>query len=93
MTVSSHQLRALLRLVSSTKPKELDCDQVLQRAGALLESLGEGEGPPKRLAAVSQHLEVCPECREEFDALMRVYRRQADGEPACPEISCERSGQ
>ena len=67
------QLQALLRLIAMTAPEELDCDQVLERVGALLESLVEGEEPPRRLAAVAQHLEVCPECREEFDALLRVY--------------------
>ena len=67
------QLADLLRVVSATEPEELDCDQVLESVGALLESLEEGEEPPEELAKVSQHLRVCPECREEFDALMRVY--------------------
>ena len=67
------QLGELLRVVSATEPEELDCDQILERVGALLESLEQEEEVPGELAKVSQHLEVCPECREEFDALMRVY--------------------
>lgn len=73
MTPTREQLRTLLRLLSDTEPDELDCDQLLQHVGVLLESLEDGEEPPAQLAAVSQHLAVCPECREEFDALMRVY--------------------
>lgn len=73
MTPTRRQLLELLRLVSSTEPEELDCDQLLHRVGALLESLEEGEQPPPELAKVAQHLEVCGECREEFEALMRVY--------------------
>ncbi len=72
MTPTREQLRTLLRLLSDTEPDELDCDQLLQHVGALLETLQDGQEPPEQLAAVSQHLRVCPECREEFDALMRV---------------------
>lgn len=67
------QLLELLRLVSATAPDELDCDEFLQHVGALLEALKAGEKPPAELATVAQHLEVCGECREEFDALMNVY--------------------
>lgn len=73
MTPSRRQLRELLRLVAETEPEELDCDQVLHRVGALLESLEEREEPPPELASVAQHLEVCGECRQEFDALIRAY--------------------
>lgn len=73
MTPARRQLRELLRLVAETEPEELDCDQVLDRLGALLESLEQQEEPPPELAGVAQHLEVCGECREEFDALIRVY--------------------
>lgn len=68
------QLRDLLRLVSATEPDELDCDQVLQRLGALFETFARREEPTEKLAKVVQHLEVCPECREEFDALVRSHR-------------------
>ena len=73
MTFTRRKLLELLQIVSSTEPDELDCDEVLHRVGALLESLEAGTEPPRELAAVAQHLEVCGECREEFEALMRVY--------------------
>lgn len=66
------QLDALLRLVSATEIDEIDCDEFLKRAGALLESLVPGQALPEGLALISQHLSVCPECREEFDALVRA---------------------
>lgn len=67
------QLIALLRLVLATEPDELDCDRFLHRMGSLLEGLEEGEDPPPEIAAASHHLEVCPECQEEFDGLLRAY--------------------
>ena len=66
------QLRELLRLVLDTAPDELDCDQFLERVGALLERLESGDQPTGELEAVSQHLSVCAECASEFEALRRA---------------------
>ena len=72
MTPSGEQLQTLLELVLATEPDELDCDEMLHRVAALLEARGEGADLTPELAAVSQHLSLCPECREEFDALLRA---------------------
>ena len=68
MKPTTEQLRELLRVVAATRPQEIDCEQFLTRVAAYLESLGEQALPPE-LDVVAQHLEVCPECSEEFDAL------------------------
>ena len=66
------QLRALLELVHATDPREIDCDEFLERVAGVVDALGADAAPPPELDAVSQHLTVCPECREEFDALVRT---------------------
>lgn len=63
---------ALLDAVMSTEDEEIDCDEFLDRAGELLEAMMERNEVPEDLAHVSQHLSVCPECREEFEALIRA---------------------
>ena len=73
MTPTDRELKKLLRLLEVTEPEELDCDQFLQLAAALLETLETGQPQPPELAAASQHLAVCPECSEEFQALLRAY--------------------
>ena len=68
------QLRELLRIVAATEPIEIDCQEFLAQVGGLLEGLKiAGELPPE-IRQVSQHLEVCAECREEFDALVELHR-------------------
>lgn len=72
MEALSERLEALLELVASTEDEEIDCDEFLGQASELLEAMAdEGEIPPD-LASASQHLTVCPECREEFEALIRA---------------------
>lgn len=64
-------------MVMASAPEEIDCDQFLERVAAFLESVGpDGEVPPD-LRAVAQHLEVCPECKEELDALLELHRGES----------------
>lgn len=74
MTFSDEEIRALLRVVLATDPVEIDCDEILARIAAFLEARGPKGSLPAELALVSQHLAVCAECREEFDALLRTRR-------------------
>jgi hypothetical protein len=67
------RLRALLRVVHATAPEELDCDQFLARVAPLLEAVAADAALAEELRPVAQHLTVCPECKEEFDALLRAH--------------------
>ena len=67
------QLQELLRVVEATEPREIDCEEFLARVGAFLEGLERGGEPPPELRLVSQHLEICSECREEFDAMVELH--------------------
>lgn len=70
------QMRELLRVVLATDPVEIDCEEFLARVAAYLDSLGPDDDLPAELKEVSQHLAVCAECREEFDALLRARRAE-----------------
>lgn len=79
MKPTREQLAKLARLVADTAGSELDCDEILDRLAALLERRGApGELPPD-LRQVKQHLSVCPECLEEFEALEGLYPDEGPG--------------
>ncbi len=69
------QLRELLRVLAATEPQEIDCEELLARVGAYLEGVKPAGEPPAELRQVAQHLEICSECREEFDALVDFHTR------------------
>lgn len=69
----SEQLLELLRSVEATEPEEIDCDEFLARVAPYLEQLESHETLSVEFGKTAQHLAVCPECREEFDALLRAY--------------------
>lgn len=67
------RLRELLRVVAATAETEIDCDELLSRVAALLDARRAGADVPPELMPVLQHLAVCPECKQEFDALLEAY--------------------
>lgn len=67
------QLQELLRVVAATEAREIDCEEFLARVGAFLEGLERGAEPPPELRVVSQHLEICTECREEYESLVDLH--------------------
>ena len=79
MKPTREQLQELLRVLAATEAREIDCDEFLARVCPFLDSLERGQEPPPEVRVVSQHLEVCGECREEFDALVEL-RVQGDDE-------------
>ncbi len=72
MEPTREQLAALARQLASTAPEEIDCEAVLDRVATYLEARQSDEALPPELDAVGQHLEVCPSCLEEFQALVRA---------------------
>jgi hypothetical protein len=72
MSAIPDPLETMLERVLATEPIEIDCDEFLRLVSPYLESMeAESELPPE-LLAVAQHLKVCPECAEEFEALRRA---------------------
>ena len=71
MNDATDRLETLLRRVLATEPEEIDCDEFLSRVAAYLESREDAGELGPELHAVAKHLEVCPECHDEFEALVQ----------------------
>jgi predicted anti-sigma-YlaC factor YlaD len=70
--LSPDQLAGLLKLVDATREQELNCQECRELAAEFAERQLAGVALDSALQMVEQHLEVCPECREEVLALKRV---------------------
>lgn len=72
MPLNPTELKGLAEALAHTHPDEIDCDEWLDQVVEYLE-LAERGGPiPPRLRAVENHLGLCPECREEYEAMRRA---------------------
>ncbi len=71
MKLDDTELKALLRLVDATRGREIDCDELLDRIGGYVEKFSGSVRPPG-FDDIVQHLQQCPECSEEVEALLEV---------------------
>ena len=75
MTLGDEEYRELARALLATRPEEIDCDQWLDRVGLYLDLIEAGRPIPESLRSVEEHLNLCPDCAEEYAAM-----REALGE-------------
>jgi hypothetical protein len=77
MNLSPDELRELARFVLLTKPDEIPCDEWLEHAPRYAELVAAGGPVPEPLRRAAEHLEVCPECAEEFRACLSALEADA----------------
>lgn len=71
----------LLQTVALTEGDDYacaDCDRLLAR---FTEAMAAGEAAAVLMPRVEKHLQMCPHCREEFEALLRILQGATDASP------------
>lgn len=67
-------LKAMLRKIEHTQEIELTCGEVFDLLDQYAEMAANGEDVTQLMPLVKQHLEMCSDCREEFEALLNVLK-------------------
>jgi len=73
----TEMLKRLVRLVARTRKVEYSCDDTYRLLDQFAEAVARGQDAAKLMPLVQQHLDMCPDCREEFEALLRILRANA----------------
>jgi hypothetical protein len=76
MKASREMLKSLLQKIVHTHDDELDCQQVFKLLDVYAEMSARGEDVSAAFPMVKQHLEMCNDCMEEYDALMRILETE-----------------
>ena len=67
-------LRKLLRFIGYTQDTEVSCDDVERIIDQFAEFVQRGEDVKEMMPLVKNHVDMCPECREEFEALIQILQ-------------------
>ena len=67
-------LKPLVGMLGRTQDVEYTCDDVYRLLDEFAEAVVRGEDVARLMPLVQLHLDLCPDCREEFEALLRVLR-------------------
>ena len=70
--LTAPQVGELVKLIGQTRDVEFDCGECIAHVGEFAETQLAGRPLDEALAKVEHHLALCPECREEWLALMKI---------------------
>jgi hypothetical protein len=68
------ELKKMLVQLENTQEVELTCDEVLAVLDQFAEAYRRGEDVARWMPLVQHHLDMCADCHEEFNALVRILR-------------------
>lgn len=70
-------IEKVLTMLSETQEEELPCDEVFAALDQAAELAARGEDVGKLMPLIQRHLEMCPDCREEFNVLKNIVMNAA----------------
>ncbi len=76
MTMNEVELRALLDALTKTRDDEIGCDDALEGLPRRAEEELAGKPVSEQTRLIAQHLVDCPECEEEFQALLAALAKE-----------------
>jgi hypothetical protein len=68
------RLSWLLRIIFTERSDEIGCDECFEVVDTFAEFKLAGRGAAEAMPLVQDHLERCPPCRQEFEALLDALR-------------------
>jgi len=69
---SGLDMESVIRTLNDSQSAHLSCDEVFELIDQYAEHASRGEKIHQLMPLVHAHLGDCPECREQYDALLRV---------------------
>jgi predicted component of type VI protein secretion system len=73
---SPEALKMMVYQLEHTQETELSCDEVLALLDQFAEAHLRGEDVSRLMPLIQHHLEMCQDCREEFEALLRILQAE-----------------
>ena len=70
------EMQGLLEMLVLTDEQEIACDAVFKALAEFAEMAQRGEDVRAVMPLVQQHLDMCPDCREEYEALMTILEAE-----------------
>lgn len=74
MALTRETLKKLIEATVIVKPVELGCYECLDQIDQYAERVLADKEIPEALRLVEEHLKICGECREEYEALLVALR-------------------
>jgi hypothetical protein len=68
------EMAKMIQALAKTEEHEISCDDVFAVLDEFVEAVRRGENVLLLMPLVRQHLDMCPDCREEYETLLRMLQ-------------------
>lgn len=69
---SNEAVLGFLRVLEEVRAEELDCDEIYSKLDEYVERQAGKHDAAALMPLIREHLDICPECCEEYEALLKV---------------------
>ena len=70
-------IRGFLRVLEEVRLADMPCSQVYARLDEYVEKEVRGEGAARLMPLLREHLDLCPDCCEEYEALLSTLEHSS----------------
>ena len=74
-SLSNEAVRGFLRVLEQVREEELSCIEIHAKLDEYVELEIKKEDAPHIMPLIREHLDLCPECWEEYEALLDVVEK------------------
>jgi predicted anti-sigma-YlaC factor YlaD len=74
MPLTAPQFTSLIDMIATAEPDDMDCDECFGQVAEYAEMKLSQQGVPEGMQAIERHLQQCPCCRDEYNALLEGMR-------------------
>jgi hypothetical protein len=77
LRIDKEKFHQMLKVIEQTREDELSCDEVEALIAQFSEIIQDGGNSASLMPLIQHHLGICADCREEFEALLRVLSQSS----------------
>lgn len=74
MSLTKENIQTLVALIATAEPDQMSCDECFGQIGEFAEIALEGRPLSAGMTVIQRHLEQCPCCKDEYEALLDALR-------------------
>ncbi len=78
-SVPDDVVRGFLRILEDVRVEDMPCKQVFARLDEYVEKEVQGKNAADLMPLLREHLDLCPDCCEEYEALLRILEASSEG--------------
>ena len=67
-----------LRVLEEARVEDLDCDEIYSKLDEYVERQADRHDAAELMPLIREHLDLCPECCEEYEALLKVIEEAGE---------------